>query len=214
MMGKYIPGTDRQPSSYSQLSDVSTMVGFTTVKGPSPASYTKMRFWMPIWLAASPTPGAAYMVSIMSSASRASAPSNSVTSGQRCLSPRSPKTRMGKVAMAGETTGRLGLRPLSDPQRIDLGPQSAGRTAGGEGGGQSVGQPFRRRCPDEDGVAGPLRDADAGGRTQGPGGRRQGGSIACQPGQGGVRRQFEELPPRTFGFGEEGGVGTDGGLDD
>src|SRR2546423_769976 len=111
---------------------------------------------MPIWLAASPTPGAAYIVSIMSSASRARAPLNSVTSGQRCFSPRSPKTRMGNVAMGGETTGEG-----SQAKRIDLGPETAGRATGGEGIGEGIGQALGGRGADEDGGVGPARHADA-----------------------------------------------------
>src|ERR671921_673950 len=109
---------------------------------------------MPIWLAASPTPGAAYIVSIMSSASRASAPSNSVTSGHRCLRPRSPKTRMGNVAMGRETTERS----PSHPQRVDLGPQLAGGAAGGQRQCEGVGEGLGRRSADED-VFGAAGDA-------------------------------------------------------
>src|SRR5918998_627144 len=66
-----------------------------------------MRFCTPTWLAARPTPGASYMVVIMSLARRASAPSISVTSGQRVRSTGSPTRRISWGAMAGQATGEL-----------------------------------------------------------------------------------------------------------
>src|SRR5688500_9448345 len=179
---------------------------------------------MPIWLAASPTPGAAYIVAIMSSASRASAPSNSVTSGQRCFSPRSPKTRMGKVAMGRETTDRrrwaftcdgrmshTNAGAVSDPQRIHLRPQAPHGPADGERPCQGIGQTLGRGGPDEDSIVGASRDADAtagGPKGVGGGGERRG--VARQAGQGGVRREVEELSARPFGLGQDAGVGPDG----
>src|SRR5439155_11245207 len=132
------------------------------------------------------------MVSIMSSASRASAPSNSVTSGQRCFRPRSPKTRMGKVGMAAETTGRAPAGPeprWSDPQRVHLGPEAAGGTAGGQGPGQAAGEDVGGRRPDENGAVGPGGDADATGRRSQRGScRGQGRRVTGEAGQGGVGR--------------------------
>src|ERR687889_1694661 len=64
-----------------------------------------MRFCTPTWLAARPTPGASYIVVIMSLASRASAPSISVTSGHRVRNTGSPRRRISWGAMAGQAIG-------------------------------------------------------------------------------------------------------------
>src|SRR5438045_1287184 len=85
---------------------------------------------MPTWGAASPTPGAARMVSIMSSASCTSLPSTSVISAARCLSTGSPNTR---IEYRGTDPGYR----LSQPLRVDLDPEAAGRA---RGGGQGVGE--------------------------------------------------------------------------
>src|SRR5215207_3487847 len=64
-----------------------------------------MRFCTPTWGAARPTPGASYMVAIMSLARRASVPSISVTSAARWRSTGSPTTRMSWGDMAGQAIG-------------------------------------------------------------------------------------------------------------
>ena len=69
------PGTLRQPSSSSCMPSRSTNSGFTSTMSavgsrPTEMSTTKIRSGTPTCGAASPIPGAAYMVSIMSSMSR------------------------------------------------------------------------------------------------------------------------------------------------
>ena len=71
-----------------------------TVRMPSPTSYTKMWRCTPTWLAASPVPGASYMVSIIESTRLATAPSMSSTSLVRSLSTGSPYWRMVRLDMA------------------------------------------------------------------------------------------------------------------
>ena len=60
-------------------------------------SKTKTARGTPIWGAASPTPGASYMVSIMSSTSRRTPASMSLTGVAGIRSTGSPNERMGKI---------------------------------------------------------------------------------------------------------------------
>src|SRR3954447_1878980 len=85
---------DRQPSSYIHSPRLSTISGLTIVTGPSPTSYTNNCFCTPIWLAARPVPGAAYITSTISSARRTSDPSMSATGAALVLRTGSPNTRI------------------------------------------------------------------------------------------------------------------------
>ena len=64
-----MPGTDRQPSSVTPVPSASRICGLQNTMGscrPSETSMTIKRLWKSTWVAASPIPGAAYMVSNMS----------------------------------------------------------------------------------------------------------------------------------------------------
>src|SRR6266545_2792153 len=100
-VGAYGPRIDRQPSSRISSPVSPLTVGFTRARAPvpSPSSNTNSRMDRPICGAASPTPGASYIVSIMSSTSRNRATSNCSTGFAGCRSTGSPSCRMGRMAM-------------------------------------------------------------------------------------------------------------------
>ena len=67
-----MPGTDRQPSSLSSVPDWAMISGLMNTRSwswVSEMSMTMTRSCTSTWVAASPMPGAAYMVSAMSSTS-------------------------------------------------------------------------------------------------------------------------------------------------
>src|SRR5581483_5866691 len=122
-ISKARPGMERQPSSKLQSPLLATISGLTRTSGPSPTSYVKIRRWTPTCGAASPTPDASYIVSYIVSTSRASAPSISSTSRERCFSTGSPNFRMVYVATS---SGYQRPRACpSDAQRVDVYAQTA-----------------------------------------------------------------------------------------
>ena len=98
-IGKYRPGIDKQPSSYSHSPRLSVMVGLMMATGSCSGSwYTNRRFCTPTCGAARPTPLASCMVSTMSSTRRASLPSISVISADRWVRTGSPNRRIWYAA--------------------------------------------------------------------------------------------------------------------
>src|SRR5262245_41944693 len=92
----YGPGIDRHPSSIVSSSSSSDSSGSATKPAcPSRSSYTKNERPMPTWLAANPTPGAAYIVSNMSSEVSRSASSKVSTGFVGSRRTGSPSVRIG-----------------------------------------------------------------------------------------------------------------------
>ena len=94
-----LPGTDRQPSTQLWLPSLATMTGFTIFSGPSPQSITTTRRKIPTCGAARPTPGAAYMVSSISSKSVSRRSSNFVTGRHTFRSVGSPSVNIVRRAI-------------------------------------------------------------------------------------------------------------------
>src|SRR5580704_6534512 len=102
-----------------------------------------MRRCTPTWLAASPVPGASYMVSIIESTRLTTAPSMSSTSRVRSLSTGSPYWRMVRLDMRSilpalpliPDPGRAGDAPIrrSERDRVDLDAEPAAGRPGGAG---------------------------------------------------------------------------------
>src|SRR5436305_8616295 len=95
-------GIERQPSSSVICPSISTISGLMKtcrLPGflPTVRSITASRFPIPIWFAASPTPGAAYIVSTMSSISFCSAESISPTGCVGLRKTGSPYLTMGRT---------------------------------------------------------------------------------------------------------------------
>ena len=103
------PGTDRHPSSNDHSPSVSRSSGLTRHLGPSPTSKTTTLREIPICGAASPTPGASYMVSSMSATRRWTVWSISTTGSAWARSTGSPNVRIGNIATPTSGMGSLGL---------------------------------------------------------------------------------------------------------
>src|SRR6478736_2711624 len=110
------PGTLRQPSSSSCVPSRASTFGLMTTRRssarrPSETSTTKMRSGTPTCGAARPTPGAAYIVRIMSSTSwRISGVTSETGAAGRCTVA-SPYLTIGRIIRL-EVGGRSGLRGL------------------------------------------------------------------------------------------------------
>ncbi len=97
-----MPGTDRQPSSVTPTPSALRISGLQNTSGSclfSETSMTIKRLWKSTWVAARPTPGAAYMVSNMSAANLARASSNTSTGFARVRSRGSGYSRICRRAM-------------------------------------------------------------------------------------------------------------------
>src|SRR5215831_8212594 len=109
-----------------------------------------MRFSTPTWLAARPTPGASYIVAIMSSASLARRPSMLVTSAARWRSTGSPTTLIEYGAMARQAIAPArvfpppGNHPGPGPGRPL--PWGDGRAHGADRDRRRAGGPDQRRA--------------------------------------------------------------------
>src|SRR5690606_37705723 len=103
-----MPGTERQPSWQTCSPERSVISGLMNTSGwscSSDTSITMKRWWTSTWLAARPMPGAAYLVSNMSSRSRwnSGVVTRATSTGAATVRRRgSGNSRMGSWAMAGK----------------------------------------------------------------------------------------------------------------
>src|SRR2546428_12763281 len=116
------PGTLRHPSPSSCMPSRSTNSGLTNTSSdegsrPTETSTTKMRSGMPICGAASPTPGAAYIVSIMSSISRSISGVSASTGCAGACSAWSPYLRMG-LSIQASALHEAGRRPIAERSKV------------------------------------------------------------------------------------------------